>query len=297
VWTREDDTRGWWYRPFVMARVRAGLSADGSPVAWHQTIVSQPVLANTVFAPMILQGGIDPTTIEGAADMPYAVPNHAVDFYDGNPTIPIQWWRSVGHTHTGFVVNSVMDELAALAGKDPIEFRRALMGEKPRHLAVLNAVAEMSGWGTPPPAGRARGVAIQESFASIVAQVAEVSVTGTDVRVHKVWCAIDCGLAVNPDGIASQMESGIIYGLSAALNDEITIENGRPVQGNFNDYPVLRINESPEIAVRIVASNGPMGGAGEPGTPPIAPAVTNAIFAATGKRVRRLPVAVSLATT
>jgi isoquinoline 1-oxidoreductase beta subunit len=295
IWTREDDTRGWWYRPFVMARVRAGIGADGAPVAWHQTIVSQPVLKGTAFAPFAVQNGIDPTTIEGAADMPYALPNLTIDFNDGNPTIPIQWWRSVGHTHTAFVVNSVMDELAALADQDPVEYRRALLGEKPRHLAVLNAVAEMSAWGSPLPAGHARGVAIQESFASIVAQVAEVSVEGTEVRVHKVWCAIDCGLAVNPDGIAAQMESGIVYGLSAAVRDEITIENGRVVQGNFDSYPVLRMNETPEIGVRIVPSSGPMGGAGEPATPPIAPAVTNAIYAATGKRVRRLPIAAALA--
>jgi isoquinoline 1-oxidoreductase beta subunit len=293
VWTREDDTRGWWYRPFVMSRVRAGIDAQGVPVAWHQTIVSQPIVKTTPFKAMV-QNDIDPTSIEGAADMPYSMPNLLVDLDDGNPAVPIQWWRSVGHTHTGFVVNSTLDELAALGGTDPVELRRKLLAEKPRHLAVLNAVAEMAGWGSTPPAGRARGVALQESFGSIVAQIAEVSVTGTDVRVHKVWCAVDCGLAVNPDGVVAQMESGIIYGLTAALYGEISIEKGRAVQGNFDTYPMLRMNEAPEIAVHLMNSSGPMGGAGEPGTPPIAPAVTNAIFAATGKRIRRLPVAASL---
>ncbi len=294
VWTREDDTRGWWYRPFVMSRVRAGIDTDGLPVAWHQTIVSQPIVKTTPFAAMV-QNNIDPTSVEGASDMPYAMPNLLVDLDDGNPAVPIQWWRSVGHTHTAFVVNSALDELAALGGTDPVDLRRKLLVEKPRHLAVLNAVAEMAGWGSAPPAGRARGVALQESFGSIVAQIAEVSVSGSDVRVHKVWCAVDCGLAVNPDGVVAQMEGGIIYGLTAALYGEITIEKGRAVQGNFDTYPMLRMNESPEIAVRIVNSNGPMGGAGEPGTPTIAPAVTNAIFAATGKRIRRLPIAASLA--
>jgi isoquinoline 1-oxidoreductase beta subunit len=294
VWSREDDTRGWWYRPFVMSRVRAALGADGLPSAWQQTIVSQSVLGGTVFGVMV-QNGIDITSVEGAADMPYGIANLSVDLHDGNPTIPIQWWRSVGHTHTAFTVNSAIDELAALGGKDPLDVRRALLQEKPRHLAVLEAAADMAGWSTPAPAGRARGLAMQESFGSIVAQVAEVSVTGADVRVHRVWCAIDCGLAVNPDGVAAQMESGIIYGLTAALRGEITLENGRVAQGNFDSYPMLRINESPEIFTRIVQSNGPMGGAGEPGTPPIAPAVTNAIFAATGKRIRKLPIATALA--
>ncbi len=293
VWTREDDTRGWWYRPFVMSRVRAALDDSGLPIAWQQTIVSQPVLKGSVFGTFV-QNGIDGTSIEGAADMPYAIANLSVDLHDGNSTIPVQWWRSVGHTHTAFTVNSAMDELAALAGRDPVEMRRELLADKPRHLAVLNMAAEMAGWGTPAPAGRARGIALQESFGSIVAQVAEVSVSANNVRVHRVWCAIDCGLAVNPDGVAAQMESGIIYGLTAALRGEVTIENGRAVQANFDSYPMLRLNESPEIFTRIVRSNGPMGGAGEPGTPPIAPAVTNAIFAATGKRIRRLPISAAL---
>ena len=188
-----------------------------------------------------------------------------------------------------------MDELAALAGTDPVEFRRKLLGKDPRFLNVLDKAAEMSGWGTPLPAGHGRGIAIQNSFGSIVAEVAEVSVQGSEVRVHKVWCAIDCGFAANPSGVVAQMESAINYGLSAALHGEISFENGRVQQSNFHDYQVLRINEAPEIEVAIINSGEPMGGAGEPGTPPIAPAVANAIFAATGKRVRRLPISKNLA--
>ena len=295
IWTREDDMRGLWYRPFVMARVRAAIDVRGMPVAWGESIVSQPVIKASAFAKFaVKEDGIDPSTIEGTADMPYSIANFGVDIDDGNPTIPIQWWRSVGHSHGAFVVESVLDELAHLGQQDPLTLRRKLLTEKPRHLAVLNAAAAMASWGKEAPAGRSRGLALHESFGSIVAQVAEVSVTGRQVRVHRVWCAIDCGRAVNPDGVVAQMESGIVYGLSAALSGQITVENGRPVQGNFDTYPVLRMNEMPAISVQIISSNAPMGGAGEPGTPPIAPAVCNAIFAATGQRIRRLPISASL---
>jgi len=202
----------------------------------------------------------------------------------------VLWWRSVGHSHTGFTVNSALDELAALGGQDPLELRRKLLANKPRHLAVLNAVAEASKWAEGAPAGRGRGVAIHESFGSIVAEIAEVSVEGSNVRVHKVWCAIDCGFAVHPEGVKAQMESAINYGLTAALYGEITFTDGKVDQSNFHDYQILRLNEAPEIHVTIVNSGERMGGAGEPGTPPIAPAVTNAIYAATGKRIRRLPI-------
>jgi isoquinoline 1-oxidoreductase beta subunit len=189
----------------------------------------------------------------------------------------------------------MIDELANLAGKDPYAYRRALLVEKPRHLAVLDAAAELAGWGQPLPAGHHLGIALQESFGSIVAQVAEVSVRDREVRVHRVSCAVDCGLAVNPNQVVAQMESGIIYGLSAALTGEITIKDGATVQGNFDSYPVLRMTAAPKIDVRIVSSNGPIGGIGEPGTPPIAPAVCNAIHAATGRRIRKLPISASLA--
>ena len=227
--------------------------------------------------------------------MPYAIPNILVDTHEGTSKVPVLWWRSVGHSHTGFTVNCALDELAVLGGQDPVEMRRKLLGAHPRQLAVLNAVAEACNWAGGAPAGRGRGVALQESFGSIVAQVAEVSVEDGNVRVHKVWCAIDCGFAANPSGVIMQMESAINYGLTAALYGEITFANGKVEQSNFHDYQILRMNEAPEIFVTIVNSGAAMGGAGEPGTPPIAPAVANAIYAATGKRVRKLPIAKNLA--
>ena len=203
----------------------------------------------------------------------------------------MQWWRSVGHSHTAFVVESFMDELAHAAGKDPYEFRVALLKNHPRNLGVLKLAAEKSGWGKPLPAGHTRGIAVHESYGSIVSQVAEVSVKPDGkVTVHKVVCAIDCGKIVNPDTIKAQMEGGIVFGLSAALHDEITFKNGRVEQSNFNDYPMLRMEEMPVVEVYIVDSEKAPGGVGEPGVPPIAPAVCNAIFASTGKRVRSLPI-------
>jgi isoquinoline 1-oxidoreductase subunit beta len=291
TWTREDDVKGLSYRPYVMSRVRAGVDAEGNPVAWQQCIVSQGVLRGGRFDSFIPKGSkFDPTSVEGASDMPYVIPNMLVDTHEGNRTVPVLWWRSVGNSHTGFTVNSALDELAALAGQDPFELRRKLLADKPRHRAVLEAVAKAADWAGGAPAGRGRGIALHESFGSIVAEVAEVSVTGVNVRVHKVWCAIDCGFAANPSGVIAQMESAINYGLAAALHGEITFENGRVQQSNFHDYQVLRIDEAPEIFVTIVNSGERMGGAGEPGTPPIAPAVTGAIFAATGKRIRKLPI-------
>jgi isoquinoline 1-oxidoreductase beta subunit len=226
--------------------------------------------------------------------MPYAIPNLRVEVHNTREGVPILWWRSVGHSITGFVTNGVIDELATLANKDPYEYRRELLKEKPRHLAVLERAATAANWGQALPAGHFHGIALQESFGSIVAQVAEVSVSNGKARVHRVTCAVDCGLAVNPSQVVAQMESGILYGLSAALDGEINIEGGRVVEGNFDSYRVLRLVDSPAIDVHIVTSGGPIGGIGEPGTPPIAPAVCNAIFAATGQRIRRLPISKSL---
>jgi isoquinoline 1-oxidoreductase beta subunit len=204
--------------------------------------------------------------------------------------VPVQWWRSVGHTHTAFAFEVFLDELAAAAGKDPVEFRRGLLGKAPRHLGVLNLAAEKAGWGTPLPEGRARGVAVHQSFASYVAEVAEVSIENGKPRVHRVVCAVDCGVAINPDVIRMQMESGIAFGLSAALHGEITLQDGKVQQANFDSYPPLRINEMPAVEVYIVPSAEPPTGVGEPGTPPIAPAVANALFKLTGKPVRKLPI-------
>jgi len=290
VWTREDDTRGGYFRPMFRHRARVGLGPDGLPVAWHHVIVCQSIMAGTPFAAM-MQNGIDPSSVEGVADSPYVkgTPNHLVELHTPTSPVPVLWWRSVGHTHTAFAAETLIDDLARAAGKGPLEYRRALLKDHPRHLGVLNLAAEQAGWGTALPAGRFRGLAVHESFGSWVAQVAEVSVTGTRVRVHRVVCAVDCGICVNPEGVRAQMESAIVYGLSAALHGAITLKNGRVEQSNFHDYEVLRLDEMPTVEVHIVPSREKPGGAGEPGTPPIAPAVANAIFAATGKRLRSLP--------
>jgi isoquinoline 1-oxidoreductase subunit beta len=295
TWTREDDVRGMHYRPFVMSRVRGAVDASGMPLAWQQTIVSQGVLRGGWTDGFIPKGqAFDQSSTEGASDMIYDLPNLRVEAHDAQGPVPVLWWRSVGHSHTGFTVNCALDELAALGGQDPVELRRKLLAGKPRHLAVLEAIAAASQWGAPLPAGHGRGVAVHESFGSIVGEVAEVSVANGKVRVHQVWCAIDCGFAVHPEGVKAQMESAINYGLTAALYGEITFTDGKVDQSNFHDYPILRINEAPEIHVVIINSGAQMGGAGEPGTPPIAPAVANAIYAATGKRIRKLPIAKNL---
>ena len=294
IWTREDDIRGGWYRPMWYDRLAAGLDAAGNPVAWTHTIVGQSILAGTMFESVMVKNGIDGSSVEGAAELPYAIPNVLVDLHSPKVGVPVQWWRSVGHSHTGFVVESFLDELAHTAGKDPYEFRRALLAHQPRYLGVLELAASKAKWGAPLPGGRARGIAVHFSFDSYVAQVAEASVAddGT-VRVHRVVCAVDCGRVVNPDTVVAQMEGGIIFGLTAALKGEITLERGRVQQRNFHDYQMLRMNEAPDIEVYIVPSTEHPTGVGEPGVPPVAPAVANAIFAATGKRVRRLPVRAS----
>ncbi len=290
IWTREDDTQGGYYRPMWYDRIAAGLDAKGAPVAWKHTIVGQSILANTPFEKMLVKDGIDETSVEGAKDVPYNIPNILVDLHSPKIGAPVLWWRSVGHSHTAFVVESFLDELAHAAKKDPYEYRQKLLARHARHLGVLRLAAQKVGWGTSLPKGRARGIAVHESFGSFVAQVAEVSVSPKgEVRVHKVVCAVDCGKYVNPDTIKAQMESGIAFGLSAALHGEITIKNGRVEQSNFHDYQVLRMNEMPMVEVHIVPSREKSGGIGEVGVPPIAPAVANAVFTATGARVRRLP--------
>ena len=291
VWTREDDVRGGYYRPAYVHRVRLGLGSDGLPTAWHHVIVGQSILAGTPFEPVMVKNGIDATSVEGVADSAYlkSVANHRVDLHSPRLGVPVLWWRSVGHSHTAFVMESLIDELAKAAGKDPLEYRRALLKEHPRHLAALNLAAEKAKWGTPVPQGRARGIAVHESFGSYVAQVAEVSVEKGAIRVHRVVCAIDCGVAVNPETVRAQMESGIAFGLGAALHSKLSFKDGRVQQSNFHDYQVLRLNEMPVVEVHIVRSTDKMGGAGEPGVPPIAPAVANAVAALTGQRLRELP--------
>jgi isoquinoline 1-oxidoreductase beta subunit len=296
VWTREDDIHGGYYRPMWLSRMRAALGADGKPAAWAHTVVGQSILAGTPFAPMMIKDGIDTTSVEGAADAPYltAIPAHRVDLHSPTSPVTVLWWRSVGHSHTAFAVESFVDELAHESKQDPVAYRRALLPADARERKALDLAVEKFGWGKRLPAGHAAGVAVHASFESYVAQIAEVSVEGGEsgqgsIKVHRVVCAIDCGPVVNPLTVEAQMQSGIVYGLSAALHSELTLKDGRVEQSNFHNYPVLRLAEMPKIEVHIVPSTDKMGGCGEPGTPPIAPAVANAIFALTGKRLRQLP--------
>jgi isoquinoline 1-oxidoreductase beta subunit len=240
---------------------------------------------------MMVRDGIDHSSVEGVADSPYlkSVPRHSVDLHSPRPGVPVLWWRSVGHSQNAFAMESLVDELALAAGQDPVAYRRLLLKDQPRHLAVLELAASKAGWNSAPAEGRARGVAVHASFGSVVAQVAEVSVADGRIRVHKVVCAVDCGIAVNPDGVVAQMESGIAFGLGAALYSTLTLREGRVQQGNFNDYRVLRMDEMPQVEVHIVPSTQPPSGVGEPGLPPIAPAVANAVARLTGKRLRELP--------
>jgi isoquinoline 1-oxidoreductase beta subunit len=295
VWTREDDMKAGFYRPAYYHSIRAALDANGKVAAWQQRIVGQSIVAGTMLESQLVKNGVDMTSVEGASTLPYAIPNLYVDLHSPSLPIPVLWWRSVGSTHTAYSTETFVDELAAAAKQDPVEFRRAMLDKHPRHRTTLDLAAKHAGWGTPLPAGkagekRARGVAVHESFGTVVAQVAEVTVRADNTfSVDRVVCAVDCGIAVNPDNVRAQMEGGIGFGLSAALHGAITIKDGAVEQSNFHDYPVLRINEMPRIDVHIVPSTADPSGVGEPGTPVIAPAVANALAAATGKRLRRLP--------
>ena len=298
VWTREDDTRAGYYRPMYYHEIKAGLDANGNLIAWGHRIVGQSILAGTPLEAMMVKDGIDPTSVEGAANLPYEIPSLSVDLHSPSMGVPVQWWRSVGSTHNAFSTETFIDELAYLADADPVAFRLALLTKHPRHAGVLQLATTRAGWDSPLAPGRegekrGRGVAVHESFKSFVAQVAEVTVKPDgSFHVDRVVCAVDCGVAVNPDVIRAQMEGGIGYGLSAALHGAITLTEGKVDQSNFHDYPVLRIGEMPSIEVHIVSSNEKPTGVGEPGVPPIAPAVVNALYMATGKRIRSLPLVV-----
>ncbi|MEZ5447900.1 MAG: xanthine dehydrogenase family protein molybdopterin-binding subunit [Thiolinea sp.] len=289
VWTREDDTRAGFYRPMFYHQLRAALDGDGQLTAWEQTAVGQSILAGTPMAPM-MQGGPDPMSTEGSGE-PYAIPNVSLSLHTpDNVGVPVQWWRSVGHTHTGFVTECFMDELAHAAGRDPVEFRRALLQEHPRHLQVLELAAEKAGWGSELPPNRGRGIALVKSFNTYVAEVAEVTVQEDgSFSVDKVVVAVDCGVVVNPDVVYAQMGGGVGFALSAALGEKITLKNGEVEQSNFHNYPVMRMPQMPVVEVHIVASTENPSGVGEPAVPPLAPAVANALFAATGKRMYQLP--------
>ena len=289
VWTREDDIRGCRYRPLTAHRLAAGLDESGRIVAWTHRIVSQSIMKGTPFEALV-QNGIDGTSVEGARELPYAIPNLRVDLHTTDVGVPILWWRSVGHTHNGFTTETFFDEVAHAAGRDAVELRRELLADHPRHLRVFEMALAKAGWGEPLAEGRARGVAVHESFSSFVAQVVEIELDDRGLpSVKRVVCAIDCGIPINPDIIRAQMEGGIGYGLGAALHSEIRLESGRVKESNFNDYRSLRIHEMPEVEVHIVPSSESPTGVGEPGVPPIAPAVANAYFALTGRRVHSLP--------
>lgn len=291
VWTREDDIRGGRYRPMMHHALKAGLDGDGRLVAWHQRIVGQSILSGTAFEAVMVHDGIDHTSVEGASTMPYGIPNLGVELHTMEVGVPVLWWRSVGHSHVAYAVETFLDTVAAAAGRDPVAFRMELLGDHDRHKGVLMLAAEKAGWGSPAPAGRARGIAVHKSFGSFVAQVAEVSIATGRPKVHKVVCAVDCGLPVTPDVIRAQMEGGIAYGLGAILHNAITLDDGRVRESNFDGYVPLRIDEMPEIEVHIVPSSADPSGVGEPGVPPIGPAVANAIAALTGRRIRDLPMA------
>jgi len=291
VFTREDDTRGYHYRPMSVCKFTGGLDSSGNPVSLAANVVCESLTVGTGAEPaLIRKDGVDTTAVEGLIEFPYAVPNVKIDWVKYSPGIRTWFWRSVGNSQNYFFSESFIDEMAHAAGKDPFEFRRALLDKNPRHKRVLELAAEKAGWGSPLPAGRARGIAVASSFGSFIAQVAEVSIENGKPRVHRVVCATDVGATVNPDTIVAQMESGIVYGLSAALHQKITFKDGEVEQSNFHDYKVLRMNEMPSVEVHIVQSAEGPGGVGEPGTPPIAPAVTNALFVLTGKRIRKLPI-------
>jgi isoquinoline 1-oxidoreductase beta subunit len=287
IWTREDDTGHDVYRPAALGRYTARIGADGQVRTWDSKLASGAI-GHQYFARNLGLPGVGPdkTTAEGEYDLQYAIANRRSRHVTVDSAVPIGYWRSVGHSHNAFFKESFADEVAHAAGQDPVAWRRALLKDHPRHLAVLDAALARAGT---PPEGRAHGVAVHQAFGTVVAQVAEVSVDGKDIRVHKVVCAVDCGIVVNPNIVAQQVESSVVFGLSAALAGEITFRDGQPQQTNFGDYPVLRMAQAPEVDTIIVPSAEPPEGMGEPAVPPVAPAVANAVFKLTGQRLRSLP--------
>jgi isoquinoline 1-oxidoreductase beta subunit len=287
IWTRQDDIQHDFYRPVTYVRMWGSVDASGKPGVFMQRMVQQSLLKRLGPLP---PDGVDRISVDGSATLPYAIPNIRVEYIESDPGIPYGFWRSVGASVQGYVVEAFIDEMATAAGKDPYQFRRDLLGRAPRHRAVLDLVAEKSGWGKPLPAGHGRGIAVMEAFGSIVGQVAEVSVANNAVKIHKIWCAVDTGWVINPDTIKAQMEGGTLYGLTAALKGEITIQNGRVMQHHFNDYQMIRHAEAPEVEVHIVPSTAEPGGIGEPSTALAAGALVNAVAAVTGKRIYKLPI-------
>jgi isoquinoline 1-oxidoreductase beta subunit len=290
IYSREDDMAAQFYRPASVARFEAALDGQGALTMLKAGVGSPSIMAGSGFM-QIPPNGVDSFAVEGLADHPYDIPNQRIAYGRKETGTQVWFWRSVGHSQNGFFTEGFVDEIAAAAKKDPYEFRRAMLGKSPRHKGVLELAAQKAGWGSPLPAGVGRGIAVVSSFGSYVAEVAEVSVGADGVpKVHRVVAAVDCGMTVNPEIIRRQIESAIVYGLSAALYGKISYKDGRVEQSNFHQYPVLRMDAMPKVEVHIVPSSENPGGIGEPGTPPIAPAVVNAIFAITGKRIRSLPI-------
>ena len=291
VWTREDDTHGGYYRPAFLHRIVVATDGKGNPSAWDHTVVGQSIMAGTPFESFGIHNGVDESSVEGLADSPYLerVTARRVSLHSPKNDVTVLWLRSVGNTHTAFAMESMIDELAHAAKQDPLAYRLALLSDKPRFAKALQLAAEKAGWGTPPPPNRGRGLAVHQSFGSIIAEVAEVSIENGKIRVHAVTAGVDCGLAVNPQGLEAQIQGSIAFGLTACLFGKLTLENGRVQQSNFHDYPMLRIHEMPKVEVHVIESGAAMGGIGEPATAPIAPAIANAVFALTGKRLRKLP--------
>ncbi len=290
MWTREDDIRGGYYRPLYHHALSAAVDAKGELVGWRHRIVGQSILTGTPFEPVMVKNGVDATSVEGASNLPYAIPNLAVDLHTTKNGVPILWWRSVGSTHTAYATEVFLDEIAAATKQDPVALRRKLLAKHPRHLGVLNLAAAKAGWGKPAAPGIFRGLAQTMGFGSYVAACAEVSVAKDGkVKVHRIFAATDTGYVVNPQQVAAQVEGSFVYGLTAALYGECTVAKGRIEQQNFDTYPMMRIDEMPAVETITVPSGGFWGGVGEPTIAVAAPAVLNAIFAATGKRVRSLP--------
>ena len=291
-WTREDDMRGGRYRPAYVHHFKAGLDADNNLVAWQNHIIGQSIVSGTPFEGLV-QNGVDSTSVEGASNIPYGIPNVNVGLTTTDVKVPVLWWRAVGSTHTAYAVETFLDEVAHEAGQDPYDFRMALLEDHPRHAAVLKLAADKAGWGTATEEGRFRGLAVHESFSSVVAHVAEISMEDDQPKVHKVTVAVDCGVAINPDTVKAQMEGGTGFGLGSILAEELTLAGGEVEQGNYDEYTPLRIDAMPHVEVHIVPSANKPTGVGEPGVPSIGPAVANAVAAASGRRIRVLPMSKS----
>jgi isoquinoline 1-oxidoreductase subunit beta len=289
MWTREDDIKGGFYRPLALHRVRAGLDARGRIVSWRHKIACQSIFTGTPSERVAVKEGVDRFSVEGVADTPYEIGDFEVESYNPTSPVPVLWWRSVGHSHGAHAMETVIDELARLAGRDPVAFRLALLAQEPRDAAVLRLAADRAGWTQRMPAGAGRGFAYHSSYNTRVAMVAEVSVARSAVKVERIVAAVDCGVAVNPDVVKSQIEGAVGFALSACLRNQITLNKGVVEQSNFDDYEPTRLGEMPKVEVHIVNSQADPSGIGEPGVPPLAPAIGNAIFAATGKRLRSLP--------